>query len=587
MTGSSLNSLSDSQIVIMNSVKGVERVGRKAEDVWDVLLRLGVVNNVEDAAMVKPNRGIGACSWFEEMMFNNKASTMVGCAMVFSCCLPASRRGTLGLHFGSVLRFKLGSPSRRRTTGSILRFKLGSPSSFRRILFRQKRKQFLLPIHFSSRRQPRTAVVGNPAVSTAVGTGTPVSTVTYGELCVVGVVVSIVGGVFIFGQFVWGLQFHLLLLLWVSDVECTAADVVETGLVVSLMETQDCNSSDIRPEAEVGSANASNNFSPDLIEDFNDIPSNQDDFDQSTIDPSARPSKKIRSKVWDHLIKIRAENLKDQKAQCKYCNDILSADPAKGTSCLKNHIDRCKKYPANIELAQRKLALQARFSVDGSKLMMEGEPVGKLENWRFRQEDSRFVEHEGFRKGASVVGLTVAVHKDPVTRASAIGLTAAVGLPCKLVALSLLLQIQLQMALNFLSSFRSSMPMVVGLQKILSMLESQDANIRIHAVKVVANLVAEDATDVLAELIICLVEIGWNDIFQRILLKAFLRWSWKMKRHWLVAAAQKEGLEIIPQDLLKKYITYAKLNVFPRLHDADMDKLTHVYAELRRESSVT
>ncbi|GAB4851015.1 hypothetical protein Ancab_030311 [Ancistrocladus abbreviatus] len=64
------------------------------------------------------------------------------------------------------------------------------------------------------------------------------------------------------------------------------------------METQDCNSSDIRPEAEVGSANASNNFSPDLIEDFNDIPSNQDDFDQSTIDPSARPSKKIKSKKF-------------------------------------------------------------------------------------------------------------------------------------------------------------------------------------------------------------------------------------------------------------------------------------------------
>ncbi|PON35724.1 DNA replication licensing factor Mcm [Trema orientale] len=43
--------------------------------------------------------------------------------------------------------------------------------------------------------------------------------------------------------------------------------------------------------------------------------------------------------------------------------------------------------------------------------------------------------------------------------------------------------------------------------------------------------------------------------------------------------------EILPQDLLKKYVTYAKLNVFPRLHDADMDKLTHFYAELRRKSS--
>lgn len=38
--------------------------------------------------------------------------------------------------------------------------------------------------------------------------------------------------------------------------------------------------------------------------------------------------------------------------------------------------------------------------------------------------------------------------------------------------------------------------------------------------------------------------------------------------------------------MLKKYLTYAKLNVFPKLHDADLDKLTQVYAELRRESSV-
>lgn len=45
-------------------------------------------------------------------------------------------------------------------------------------------------------------------------------------------------------------------------------------------------------------------------------------------------------------------------------------------------------------------------------------------------------------------------------------------------------------------------------------------------------------------------------------------------------------LQILPQDLLKKYITYAKLNVFPRFNDVDLDKLTHVYAELRKESSV-
>lgn len=36
-----------------------------------------------------------------------------------------------------------------------------------------------------------------------------------------------------------------------------------------------------------------------------------------------------------------------------------------------------------------------------------------------------------------------------------------------------------------------SINLTVGLQKILSLLESEDANVRIHAVKVVANLAAE------------------------------------------------------------------------------------------------
>jgi DNA replicative helicase MCM subunit Mcm2 (Cdc46/Mcm family) len=45
--------------------------------------------------------------------------------------------------------------------------------------------------------------------------------------------------------------------------------------------------------------------------------------------------------------------------------------------------------------------------------------------------------------------------------------------------------------------------------------------------------------------------------------------------------------QILSQDMLKKYITYAKLNVFPKIHDADLDKISHVYAELRRESSVS
>ena len=39
--------------------------------------------------------------------------------------------------------------------------------------------------------------------------------------------------------------------------------------------------------------------------------------------------------------------------------------------------------------------------------------------------------------------------------------------------------------------FFPSINFTVGLQKILALLESEDANVRIHAVKVVANLAAE------------------------------------------------------------------------------------------------
>lgn len=52
---------------------------------------------------------------------------------------------------------------------------------------------------------------------------------------------------------------------------------------------------------------------------------------------------------------------------------------------------------------------------------------------------------------------------------------------------------------------------------------------------------------------------------------------------WLICCLRTQ---ILPQDMLKKYLTYAKLNVVPSLHDADLNKLQEVYAELRRESSV-
>lgn len=44
--------------------------------------------------------------------------------------------------------------------------------------------------------------------------------------------------------------------------------------------------------------------------------------------------------------------------------------------------------------------------------------------------------------------------------------------------------------------------------------------------------------------------------------------------------------DLIPQDLLKKYIIYAKEKVSPKLHNMDQDKVAKMFADLRRESMV-
>jgi DNA replication licensing factor MCM2 len=47
------------------------------------------------------------------------------------------------------------------------------------------------------------------------------------------------------------------------------------------------------------------------------------------------------------------------------------------------------------------------------------------------------------------------------------------------------------------------------------------------------------------------------------------------------------GVDIIPQDLLKKYIVYSKEKVHPRLNHMDQDKISRIYTDLRKESSNT
>ncbi|XP_048210755.1 DNA replication licensing factor MCM2 [Perognathus longimembris pacificus] len=47
------------------------------------------------------------------------------------------------------------------------------------------------------------------------------------------------------------------------------------------------------------------------------------------------------------------------------------------------------------------------------------------------------------------------------------------------------------------------------------------------------------------------------------------------------------GVEPLPQEVLKKYIIYAKERVHPKLHQMDQDKVARMYSDLRKESMAT
>ena len=53
-----------------------------------------------------------------------------------------------------------------------------------------------------------------------------------------------------------------------------------------------------------------------------------------------------------------------------------------------------------------------------------------------------------------------------------------------------------------------------------------------------------------------------------------------------VNLSTQSSIEPIPQDLLRKYIIYAKEKTHPKLNKMDQDKVAKMYAELRRESMV-
>ena len=62
----------------------------------------------------------------------------------------------------------------------------------------------------------------------------------------------------------------------------------------------------------------------------------------------------------------------------------------------------------------------------------------------------------------------------------------------------------------------------------------------------------------------------------------------KQEENKMVGSVSETALtvQLIPQDLLKKYIMYAKHKVHPKLNNIDKEKIERLYGELRKESMV-
>ncbi|KAL8153547.1 hypothetical protein V2J09_011307 [Rumex salicifolius] len=215
----------------------------------------------------------------------------------------------------------------------------------------------------------------------------------------------------------------------------------------------------------------------------------------------------------------------------------------------------------------------------------------------------KYVEKTGQRavyttgKGASAVGLTAAVHKDPVTREWTLE-GGALVLADK--GICLIDEVSIHEAMEQQSISISKAGIVTSLQARCSVIAAANPiGGRYDSSKLFTQNV--DLTDPIISRfdVLCVVKDIVDPVTDEMLAKFVVDSHSKSQPKGgnledMAANDSDEDADmshiqadpdIIPQDLLKKYLTYAKLNVFPKLHDADLDKLTHVYAELRRESS--
>ncbi|KAL4340526.1 hypothetical protein GQ457_08G022240 [Hibiscus cannabinus] len=128
---------------------------------------------------------------------------------------------------------------------------------------------------------------------------------------------------------------------------------------------------------------------------------------------NAKGERKKMSYVWDHFKEISDSNneAKSEKdvVECNYYGKCIAYKTSYGTSGMKNHIARCKRFPANLNRKQKLVDFESKTitSPGGTSKIVQVPTC-----WQFDQDNCRkalarilivdelpfvFVEHEGFR----------------------------------------------------------------------------------------------------------------------------------------------------------------------------------------------
>ncbi|URE30000.1 DNA replication licensing factor [Musa troglodytarum] len=214
----------------------------------------------------------------------------------------------------------------------------------------------------------------------------------------------------------------------------------------------------------------------------------------------------------------------------------------------------------------------------------------------------KYVEKTGHRavyttgKGASAVGLTAAVHKDPVTRewtlegGALVLADRGVCLIDEFDKMSDQDRVSIHEAMEQQSISIAKAGIVTSLQARCSVIAAANPiGGRYDSSKTFTQNV--ELTDPIISRfdILCvvkdIVDPVTDEMLARFVVDSHARSHPASNSRDELASSRPVDPEILSQDMLKKYITYAKLNVFPKIRDADFDKSRHVYPEIRRESS--